>query len=188
MSSHRSAITRYAALVAAAAGAIALSTVGAPSAFAAQPHTIEPGFAPLEECTSWTGTIQSFPALTKAAHPVTDVIAGTLNNCSTEGNPNSFSGSFFGTLAGTASNKAATLSGNVAITWPADSGLNPSISSINVSGSANAYSLYGTPSAGAGTGDALEGAYDVVLKTAVNGGSSQNLVGTSPFGVFINEG
>ena len=188
MSIHRSAITRYAARAAIVAGAVALCTGGASSAFAAQSDAHPNGFAPTEECLNWTGTIQSFPGLTKAAHAVTDVISGTLNNCSFDGSPQTFSGSFFGTLSGSASGKAATLSGNVAVSWPQDSGLNPTISPVSINGSAKAYSLSGTISNGAGTGEQLEGSYDVVSKSTVNGGTSQSLVSTAPFGIFVNEG
>jgi hypothetical protein len=188
MSIHRSAITRYAALAAAAAGAIALSTSGASSAFAAQSGTIQRGFAPTEECLNWTGTIQAYPTLTKTAHGVTEVISGTLNNCSFLGTPQTYSGTFFGVLTGSASNKAATLSGNVAVTWPADAGLSPTISPISVNGTSNVYSLFGTISAGTTTGEQLEGSYDVVSHTSGNGTTTQNLVSTGAFGVFVNEG
>ncbi len=102
MSIHRSAITRYAARAAIVAGAVALSTAGASSAFAAQSDAHPNGFAPTEECLNWTGTIQSFPGLTKVAHSVTAVVSGTLSNCNFDGTPQSFSGTFFGTLTGSA--------------------------------------------------------------------------------------
>jgi hypothetical protein len=188
MSIHRSAITRYAARAAIVAGAVALSTAGASSAFAAQSNAHPNGFAPTEECLNWTGTIQSFPGLTKVAHSVTDVISGTLNNCSFDGTAQTFSGTFFGTLTGSASGKAASLSGHVAVSWPQDAGLNPTISPVSISGSANAYSLFGTISNGAGSGEQLEGSYDVVTKSTVNGGTSQSLVSTAPFGIYVNEG
>ncbi len=184
MSIHRRTLVR-AAIV---AGTVALSTAGASSAFAAESNTHPNGFAPTEECLNWTGTIQSFPGLTKAEHSVTDVISGTLSNCNLDGTPQTFSGSFFGTLTGSASNKAATLSGNVAISWPQDAGLNPTIAPISVTGSSNAYSLFGTIGNGAGTGEQLDGSYDVVSKSTVNGGTSQSLVGTTPFGIYVNEG
>lgn len=188
MAIHRSTITRYAALAAAAAGAIALSTTGASSAFAAQSNVHPNGYAPLEECLSWTGTTQAYPSLSKTSHSVVEIISGTLNDCNLQGTPQTYSGTFFGELTGSASNKAATLSGNVAITWPADSGLEPTISPVSVTGSANAYSLFGNPSAGAGAGDALEGTYDVVSHTTANGETTQSLVSSGPFGVFVNEG
>jgi hypothetical protein len=188
MSIHRSAFTRYAALAAAAAGAIALSTAGASSALAAGPNVHPNGFAPTEECLNWTGSATAYPSLAKSAHSVTEVISGTLNNCSFDGTGQIYSGTFFGVLTGSASNKAATLSGNVAITWPQDSGLSPTISPVTVSGSANAYSLFGTISAGAGTGEQLEGSYDVVSHTTANGQTAQSLVSTGAFGIFVNEG
>ena len=171
------------------AGIAVLSTAGASSAFATSQSQARPfGFAPTEECLNWTGSIQSFPALTKTAQNVTDVIHGTLSNCSLDGTGQTFSGSFFGTLTGSATKSSANLSGNVAVSWPQDAGLSPTISPVSVSGSANAYSFNGTISNGAGTGEQLEGSYDVVSKSAVSGGTSQNIVGTAPMGIFVNEG
>ena len=72
--------------------------------------------------------------------------------------------------------------------WPQDAGLSPTISPVTINGSSNAYSLSGTISNGAGTGEQLEGSYDVVSKSTVNGGTSQSLVSSGPFGIFVNEG
>jgi hypothetical protein len=188
MSILHSQITRYAARAAAVAGALALSTAGASAVSASQPAVHPLGFAPTQQCLSWSGTIQSFPGLTKVSQSVTSVIQGTLSNCNFDGTGQTFSGSFFGTLSGTATNSAASLSGHVAVSWPQDSGLNPTIASITVSGSAKAYSLHGTISNGAGTGEQLQGSYDVVSKQAINGGTSQSLLGSAPFEIEVNEG
>jgi hypothetical protein len=188
----RSLVSRRGLRAAMLAGAIAatVGTAGAASASTAAHHGARPnGFAPLEECVNWSGTIKYFPALTNTSHAVTGVLSGTLNNCNLEGTPQTFSGSVFGTLSGTATKTGATLSGQVAITWPSDSGLNPTISPISVSTSAaSSYSFFGTVSAGAGTGDQLEGSYVKVSNTGITGGTSQSILGSAPFGIFINEG
>jgi hypothetical protein len=187
----RSLVSRRGLRAAMIAGAMAatIGTAGAASASTVAHHVRPNGYAPLEECVNWSGTIKYFPALTKTSHAVTGVLSGTLSNCNLEGTQQTFSGSVFGTLTGTATKTGGTLSGQVAITWPSDSGLDPSISSINVSTTAaSAYTFYGTDSAGAGTGDQLEGSYDSVSNAAITGGTSQSILGSAPFGIFINEG
>lgn len=188
MSILRTKITRYAVRAAAVAGGLALSTGGASAALASQPAVHPFGFAPTQQCLNWSGTIESFPGLTKASQSVTDVVQGTLSNCNFDGTGQTFSGSFFGTLSGTATKSSASLSGHIAVTWPQDSGLNPTIAPIAVSGSAKAYSLSGTISNGAGTGEELQGSYDVISKQAVNGGTAQSFVGSAPFEIEVNEG
>ena len=96
---HGSSTVRAAIL----AGAIALTIAGASSAFATQSDTTKKANAATEECLNWTGTSHSLPAVTPAAHTVTDVISGTLSNCNFEGNPQTFNGSFFAVLSGSAS-------------------------------------------------------------------------------------
>lgn len=188
----RALVSRRGLRAAMIAGAVAatIGTAGAASASTAAHHAARPnGYAPLEECLNWSGTIKYFPALTKTSHAVTGVLSGTLSNCNLEGTPQTFSGSVFGTLTGTATKTKATLSGQVAVTWPADSDLDPTISPISVSTSAaSSYSFYGTVSAGAGTGDQLEGSYASLSNTAITGGTSQSILGSAPFGIFINEG
>jgi hypothetical protein len=185
----RSAFSRRALRTATIAGIAVVAVGTAGSSFASTGHQLRPnGFAPTEECLNWSGTIQYFPALTKTSHAVTAVLNGTLSNCSFDGTGQSFSGTVFGELTGTATRTGASVSGKVAITWPADAGLNPTISPISVSGSASKYSFNGTISAGAGTGEQLEGSYDSVGITKVTGGSNENILGSAPFGIFVNEG
>jgi hypothetical protein len=188
----RSAFSRRAVRAVTIAGiaAVALGTAGASYASTA-PHHIRPnGYAPLEECLNWSGTVKFFPALSTTSKNVTAVVSGTLSNCNLEGAGQTYSGSVFGALTGTATKTKATLSGDVAVTWPQDANLNPTIAPISISSSAsNAYSFSGTVSAGAGTGDQLWGNYDVISKQAVSGGTQENLIGgTQPFGIYINEG
>ncbi len=83
MSIYRRTLVRAAVV----AGAVALSTAGASSAFAAQSNAHPNGYAPTEECLNWTGTVQAYPALAKTAHNVTEVVSGTLSNCSFDGTP-----------------------------------------------------------------------------------------------------
>jgi hypothetical protein len=188
----RSSFSRKAVRAAAVAGiaAIAMGTAGASYASTAPQHIRPNGYSPLEECLNWTGTVKFFPALTATSHTVTAVLNGTLSNCNLEGTGQTFSGTVFGDLTGTATKTKATLTGNVAVTWPQDANLNPTIAPISISTSAsNAYSFAGTVSAGAGTGDQLWGSYDVISKSSVPGGTQENLVGGSQaFGIYINEG
>ena len=187
----RSLISRRGLRAAMIAGAVAatIGTAGAASASTAAQHVRPHGFVPTEECLNWSGTIKYFPALTKTSHAVTGVLSGTLSNCNFDGTQQSFSGSVFGTLTGTATKSGATLSGQVAITWPSDANLNPTISPISVSTTApRAYTFNGTISAGAGTGEQLRGSYDSVSNTSITGGTSQSILGSAPFGIYENVG
>jgi hypothetical protein len=184
----RSALSRRAFRAAAVAGvaAMSLGAAGAASASTAAPRI--GGFAPTEQCLNWSGTIKYFPKLTLVSHKVTAVVSATLSNCNFEGTGQTFSGSVFGVLSGTATKSGATLSGNLAVTWPADAGLEPTISPISLSTSAPTYSFFGTPNAGAGTGQQLNGAYDVVGMSAVNGGTQESILGSAPFQLEVNNG
>lgn len=186
----RSAMSGRVVRAATVAGVAALAIGTAGSAYATTHHQARPfGFAPTEECLNWSGSIQYFPGLTTTSHSVTAVIRGTLSNCNFQGTPQTFSGSVFGVLTGSGVKSNVSLSGNVAITWPADANLNPSVSPITISNTGTqAYQLFGTISGGAGTGEQLEGSYDVVSMQKVLGGNQQNILGTAPFGIFINEG
>ena len=176
--------------MAAVAGVAALTLGTTGTAFASSTPSARPnGYAPTEECLNWSGSIEYFPGLTTTSHSVTAVVHGTLSNCNFDGTGQTYSGSVFGVLTGTATRSAATLSGNVAVTWPADAGLEPTIAPISVTGGkSGAYSFYGTISAGAGTGEVLEGSFDKIGTAKVSGGTSENILGSAPFGIFVNEG
>jgi len=187
----RSALSRRAVRAAAVAGvaAVALGTAGTAVASTAAPGVS--GFVPTEKCLNWSGTIQYFPALTSTSHKVTAVLSATLSNCSFEGTPQTFSGSVFGVLSGTATGNGgpASLTGKLAITWPADANLNPTISPITLSSvSTGSYSFFGTPTAGAGTGQQLNGAYAKISSTKITGGTQQNILGSAPFQLEVNNG
>jgi hypothetical protein len=184
----RSALSRRAVRAAAVAGVAALSlgAAGAASASTATPHLN--GFAPTEQCLNWSGTIQYFPGLTSTAHKVTAVLNATLSNCNFEGTPQTFSGTVFGVLTGTANGKTATLSGNLAVTWPADSGFSPTVSPVSLSTSNSTYSFFGTPSAGLGTGEQLNGAYAKIGSKKINGGTQESILGSAPFQIEVNNG
>jgi hypothetical protein len=178
-----------------AAASIGTATAASASTVHAGPavqagHLAHPdGYAPTEQCLNWSGTIEYFPALTKTTHSVTAVLSGTLSNCNLEGTDQTYSGSVFGDLTGTANNKGtATLSGNVAVTWPADADIDPTISPISISGSSSSFSFYGTPTAGFGAGQQLNGSYDVISSKAITGGTSQSILGSAPFQVEVNDG
>jgi hypothetical protein len=178
---YRRFTVRTAACAALVAGAALVSTV-------ADSGVASAGFVASESCLTVNGSIKAFPGLTKTAQDVTEVISGTLSNCSFDGSGQIFSGSFFGTLSGTATKTSASLSGNVAVSWPADANLDPTISPISVSGSAKAYTFFGTIADGTGTGNELQGSYDVVSQQKITDGTSQSIVGAGPFGIYINEG
>jgi hypothetical protein len=187
----RSALSRRAVRAAAVAGvaAVALGTAGSAMASTAAPRVN--GFAPTEQCLSWSGTVQYFPALSSTSHKVTAVLNATLNNCNFEGTAQTFSGSVFGVLTGTATGNGgpASLTGKLAVTWPQDAGLSPTISPITLSsGSTGSYSFFGTISAGAGTGAQLNGAYAKVSSTKITGGTQQGILGSAPFQIEVNNG
>ncbi len=119
---------------------------------------------------------------------MTAVISATLSNCDLEGTDQTFSGTVFGVLTGTATSSAATLTGNVAVTWPSDANLDPTISPISVSTANGTYSFYGTPSAGAFTGDVLNGAWAKISSHKISGGTQESILGSAPFQSEVNDG
>jgi hypothetical protein len=187
----RSALSRRAARAAAVAGVVAITVGTAGTAGSALASTSAPrigGFVPTEQCLNWSGTIQYFPGLGTTSHKVTAVISATLSNCNFEGTGQTFSGSVFGVLSGTATKSAATLNGNLAVTWPADSGFSPTISPVSLSTASNVYSFFGTPSAGLGTGEQLNGAYAVIGSKKISGGTQESILGSAPFQIEVNNG
>lgn len=186
----RSLFSRRAVQAATLAGiaAVTIGTTAGPS-LASTHHGVHPnGWVPTEECLNWSGTVQYFPALGATAKSVTAVLNGTLSNCSFDGTGQSFSGTIFGDLTGTASTKTATLSGTVAVAWPSDSGLSPTIANISISPKAPGYSWNGTITAGATTGEQLWGSYDKVGTKKITGGSQWNILGSAPVGIYENLG
>ena len=184
----RSALSRRAVRAAAIAGVAAISLGTAATASASSTGSHINGFAPTEQCLSWSGTIKYFPRLSTTSHAVTAVLNATLSNCNFEGTGQTFSGSVFGVLTGTATGSAATLSGTLAITWPADANLNPTISPISLSTSSGNYSFFGTPTAGPGTGEQLNGAYVKISSKKINGGTQESILGSAPFQLEVNTG
>ncbi|HEV2376704.1 MAG TPA: hypothetical protein VGS19_31585 [Streptosporangiaceae bacterium] len=189
----RSALSSRAIRAAAAAGVAAVTVGTAGTAFASTTHLAgqhRKGWVPTEECVNWSGTVKVFPALGTTTKKVNAVLNATLNNCNFDGTGQTFSGSAFGVLTGTANSTTESLSGNVAVTWPADANLNPTIASISITPGATAgtYSFNGTIGVGAGTGEQLWGGYGKVSSTRTPGGTAQNIIGSSPFGIFENIG
>ena len=185
----RSALTRRAVRAAAVAGVVAVTVGTAGTALASTSSAARvSGYAPTEQCLNWSGTVKYFPALTTTSHKVTAVISATLSNCNFLGTAQTFSGSVFGVLSGTATKSGATLSGNLAVTWPSDANLNPTISPVSLSTASNVYSFFGTPTAGAGTGQVLNGAYAVIGSSKTTGGTQENILGSAPFQLEVNEG
>jgi hypothetical protein len=167
---------------------VAAASIGAAGAASASTSVHPDGWAPTEQCLSWSGTMNYFPALSTTSKNVTATMSGTLSNCNFDGAGQTFSGTVFGVLTGTATRTAASLTGNLAVTWPADANLNPTISPVTLSGTKSAYSFYGTPSAGAGTGQQLNGSYVRISGKSISGGSSQSILGSAPFELEVNTG
>jgi hypothetical protein len=190
----RSHLNRKNALRTLALGGIAgmASILPASGAFAAThaPKAHPLGYAPVIECLNWSATEQFFPALGSTQKNVTVVVSGTGSNCENGGGqPYSYGASFFGTLSGTATNKIQNLSGNLAVTWPSDANLSPSIESVTVTTpSAGHYSLYGTGTAGAYTNEPLEGSFVIASSTHNRISTTKSDTGSTPFGVFENFG
>ena len=187
----RSALSRRAVRAAAIAGVAAISLGTAATASASSTGSHINGFAPTEQCLSWSGTIKYFPRLSTTSHAVTAVLNATLSNCNFEGTAQTFSGSVFGVLSGTATGNGgpASLTGKLAVTWPQDAGLSPTISPITLSsGSTGSYSFFGTMGAGAGTGEQLNGAYAKISSTKITGGTQQSILGSAPFQIEVNNG
>jgi hypothetical protein len=162
--------------------AITLSTGGA--ALASSDHAVTRNLTPIEECANWTGTVTSFPALTSKPHQVTAVLQATLANCAFYGVAQSGTGTAFGVLTGTASRGTATLSGQVAVTWPAELTTTPTVANIVVVPSSHAYAFDGPVVAGVFPGRYLAGNYQVTGSTRTSGGTAENIVGTAPFAVW----
>ena len=186
----RSALSGRAVRAATVAGVMALTlgTAGSALASTAGPQIRPQGYVPTEECLNWSGSVEFFPGVTTTAHAVTAVLHGTLSNCSFNGTPQTYGGTVFGTLTGTATKTSASLSGNVAVSWPADSGLSPTIAPVTISTSGTNYNIVGTISAGATTGEQLWASYAKTGVTKVNGGNSETILGSAPIGIFENLG
>jgi hypothetical protein len=164
------------------ATAASASTVHAGSATQISSHHVGPdGWAPVEECLNWSGTVKYFPALTKTSKTVNAVLNATLSNCNLDGTGQTYSGTAFGVLTGTATKSSATLTGNVAVTWPQDANLDPTIASISLNTTSGVYSFTGSITAGAFAGNELWGSYEKTGQTAIAGGTSQSILGSAPF-------
>jgi len=191
-SAARSAFSRRGLQAAVAAGAVAATIGTAGAASAATAHVHPNGWVPVEQCTSWSATIKYFPALANASKSVNATISGTASNCNLDGQSQTFSASFFGNLTGTATKTKSTLSGQVAITWPADAnpptGLEPTISNLGISTTNGVYSNVSTITAGAFTGNELWASWVKTSNASISGGTSQTIVGTQPFEVMENTG
>jgi len=167
--------------------AVTLGTGGA--AVASSHSAVTRNFTPIEACSDWTGTVTSFPALTSKPHEVTAVLRATLANCAFYGVSQSGTGTAFGVLTGTASRGKAALSGNIAVTWPQESGLDPTIASLAVAtASSHTYAFEGAVVAGAIPGDYLAGNYQVASSARTSGGTAESILGTAPFAIYENVG
>lgn len=172
-----------------AAGAASASTVHAGPAAKTVSHQVRPdGWAPAEECLSWSGTVKFFPVLAATSKSVNAVVNATGTNCEIDGQQQGNSATVFGTLTGTATRTSATLTGNVAVTWPSDAQLDPTIASISLTSSSGVYSFTGSITAGAFAGNELWGSYETTSRGPITGGTSENILGSAPFAVMENIG
>ena len=112
------------------------------------------------------------------------MLQATLANCAFYGVAQSGTATAFGVLTGTASRGKATLSGQVAVTWPPELGTTPTIANIVVVPSAHAYALEGPVVAGGFPGRYLVGNYQVTSSTRTSGGTAENILGTAPFAIW----
>jgi hypothetical protein len=184
----RSALSRRVVRAAAVAGVVAVTVGTAGTALASTTAPRVDGYVPVEQCLNWSGTVKYFPRLSSKSQKVTAVINATLSNCNLEGTDQTFSGTVFGVLTGTATSGGATLSGDVAVTWPSDANLYPTISPISVGSASGTYSFSGTPSAGSFTGDVLNGAWAKISSKKISGGTQENILGSAPFQSEVNDG
>jgi hypothetical protein len=171
-----------------AAASIGTAGIASASTAHAAPHVHSNGYSPTEQCLNWSGTVNYFPALTSTSKSETATVSGTLSNCNLLGTQQTFSGSVFGVLTGKATASGGSLTGNLAVTWPSDANIDPTIVPITLTGSKSAYSFYGSPTAGFGAGQTLNGSYDKISAKAISGGTSQSILGSAPFQVEVNEG
>jgi hypothetical protein len=185
----RSIFSRRGLQAAVLAGAVAATIGTAGVASAATSHHVRPnGWAPAEQCLTWSGTVKYFPALGTASKNVNAILTGTLSNCNLDGQGQTYSGTVFGELSGTASKTSATISGNVAVTWPADADLDPTIAALSITSSKGVYSFNSPITAGAFTGNELWGSYQKTVQSGISGGTSQTILGSAPFEVMENLG
>jgi hypothetical protein len=179
---------------AASAGTALASTASAGtghagSATRVSSHHVRPnGWVPVEECLNWSGTVKYFPALTATSKTENAVLNATLSNCNLDGTGQSFSGTVFGVLSGTANKTKATLTGNVAVTWPQDANLNPTIASVSLNTASGVYSFTGGITAGAFAGNQLWGSYEKTATKGFTGGTTENILGSAPFAAEENLG
>jgi hypothetical protein len=176
--------------------AAALATAGAPAtalASTAASHRVD-AIVPTLECTTWSDTVNYSPALTSSPQNVTATLAGTLSDCSDFGNTLTGTGSVQATLTGTATTTSASLTGDLFVNWPASANVVTSVVPITLTGSSGAYSFGGTVIFGAGTayrggpGLPLNSSYDAVYWFWTDGGTLQDINGTSPVAIYVNEG
>jgi len=171
-----------------AATAASASTVPG-SAAKAVSHNVRPnGWSPAEECLSWSGTVKFFPALTGTSQTVNAVLNATGTNCQIDGQQQGNSATVFGTLTGSATKSSARLTGNVAVTWPSDAQLDPTIASISLTSASGVYSFTGSITAGAFAGNELWGSYEKTGQSAISGGTSEKILGSAPFAVMEDLG
>jgi hypothetical protein len=110
------------ATVVAGAAAVSGSAFAAPAPVAgvARQAGVQPqGYVTVQGCTSLAGSVTLTPGLRTRAHAETAVVTGTLDGCSSYGQPQPGQGSFTAVVTGTASKTSGTLTGSFTASWPA---------------------------------------------------------------------
>jgi hypothetical protein len=192
-------IVRNAAVTAAAGAAIIgfASVTAASTASTASPKLNRVGYVTVETCSSVTGATIYNPGLTTTARNQTAQLSATIGGCSNPFNGAAAgTGTLVATLSGSSSTAAVSQRGTFTISWPAASGLNPSVGNLGVLGpnAQGAYSVGGTITAGAFTGSPVNTS---VVVFATNPGATgtnkhpvtkQQFINASPLNVSRNNG
>jgi hypothetical protein len=185
-------ITTVARTAAAAAALGALALAGAAPAQAVPIHAS--GFSAVESCTGLTGKITYGHGLTKKAKIHHSVFTGTLSGCSGFNGAQAGTGTVTANLVGKSSVTSVVESGTAVVSWPASSGLNPSIVAVTLreTGKNGPINVFGHVTSGAFTNASVSTA---LLPFAHKGSGSkahplkrQSVVNTAPLAVSVNLG
>ncbi|HET7476831.1 MAG TPA: hypothetical protein VFJ97_12525 [Dermatophilaceae bacterium] len=178
--------------IATAAATTLLAATGA--AVAASPAQAAPlGYSAVESCTGLTGSISYTPGLVKRTKAENAVFVGTLSGCSGINGAQTGTGSVTAVLSGQSSFSSVSLTGNVTVSWPASSGLNPSNGTVRFSQlNQGQFTVSGQVTSGAFTGSLLSTALlpfaNTGAGTRANPLTAQQVVNTLPFASKINLG
>jgi hypothetical protein len=169
----------------------ALAVAGA--ALSVLAATADAGYSTMEQCTSLSGTVTYSPGLVKNPKAVHAVITGTISGCSGLNGPQAGTGTFTATLSGNASASANNQAGTFVINWPAASGLNPTVGTVNLAGpNNNVLTLNGSDKGGAFASGVMSTSLFVTAQqgagTRAHPIAQQSFVNTLPLQIRVNPG